>query len=132
MRLLTMIPLLFLAFAAAVTAQNPAYTPDPNWRAPAKAAQQRNPLATKPEAAAGGRKLFLRNCAQCHGRNAEGLNQAADLKLPVVQQQSDGTLFWKITNGNAARGMPSWSSLPEKQRWQLVLYLRNLEAEPRE
>jgi hypothetical protein len=35
-------------------------------------------------------------------------------------------LFWKITNGNTDRGMPSFSKLPELQRWQLVLYLRTL------
>jgi mono/diheme cytochrome c family protein len=75
----------------------------------------------------GGRKLFERNCAQCHGREGNGVaNNSADLQLPVVQEQSDGTLFWKITNGNPRRGMPSFSGLPEMQRWQLVLYLRTL------
>jgi hypothetical protein len=52
--------------------------------------------------------------------------RSADLQLPVVQQQSDGALFWKITNGNLGRGMPSFSKLPELQRWQIVLYLRKL------
>ncbi len=51
---------------------------------------------------------------------------SADLHLPVVQQQSDGTLFWKITNGNVGPGMPAFSKLPEAQRWQIVLYLRTL------
>jgi hypothetical protein len=31
-------------------------------------------------------------------------------------EQSDGALFWKITNGNPDRGMPSFSKLPELQR----------------
>ena len=51
---------------------------------------------------------------------------SADLQLPVVQEQSDGVLFWKITNGNARKGMPSFSKLPELQRWQIVLYIRTL------
>jgi hypothetical protein len=51
---------------------------------------------------------------------------AADLHLPVVQQQTDGVLFWKITNGNPDRGMPSFSRLPDLQRWQLILHLRTL------
>jgi len=51
---------------------------------------------------------------------------SADLCLPVVQQQSDGMLFWKITNGNTSRGMPSFSKVPELQRWQIVLYVRTL------
>jgi hypothetical protein len=50
--------------------------------------------------------------------------------LPVVQSQSDGALFWKITNGNPDRGMPSFSRLPELQRWQLVLYIRSLRSVP--
>jgi hypothetical protein len=54
------------------------------------------------------------------------LKKAADLQLDVVQGQSDGSLFWKITNGNPDRGMPSFSRLPELQRWQIVLYLRQL------
>ena len=118
------------AVLAAVTlaAQNTGYEQDPNWRPSAEAASKKNPLASKPEAAAGGEKLFKRNCVECHGEDGSGLikKHAADLQLPVVQQQSDGTLFWKITNGNPDRGMPSFSRLPELQRWQLVLFLRKL------
>ena len=36
----------------------------------------------------------------------------------------DGTLFWKVSSGNARQGMPPFSYLPEAQRWQLVLWLR--------
>jgi mono/diheme cytochrome c family protein len=114
---------LVLAAATAAT-QNVNYQPDSNWRPPAEAAQRPNPLATKPQLAAGGRKLFTHNCVECHGHSGEGLKKAADLQLAVVQDQSDGALFWKITNGNPDRGMPSWSKLPQLQRWQLVLYLR--------
>lgn len=108
--------------------QNTSYQQDPGWRAPAEAISRSNPLAQKPEAAAGGGKLFKRNCAECHGEDGSGLakKNAADLLLPGVQSQSDGSLFWKITNGNTDHGMPSFSRLPELQRWQLVLYLRKL------
>jgi len=51
---------------------------------------------------------------------------SADFQLAVVQQQSDGSLFWKITNGNVKHGMPSFSKIPELQRWQIVLYIRTL------
>jgi mono/diheme cytochrome c family protein len=108
--------------------QNLIYWPDPNWSAPASAAQKLNPLADKPGATAGGKKLFLRNCVECHSKDGNGIakKHSADLQLPVVQQQSDGALFWKITNGNTGRGMPSFSKLPEMERWQLVLFLRTL------
>jgi mono/diheme cytochrome c family protein len=109
-------------------AQNLNYQQDPSWRVPTEAVEKRNPLAERLELAAGGRKLFTRNCVECHGKSGEGLKKAADLQLPVVQNQSDGALLWKITNGNPDRGMPSFSRLPEMQRWQIVLYLRQLKG----
>jgi len=119
-----------LLFAAALLAvgQNPSYRQDPQWIAPEAASAKANPLAGKPELSAGGKKLFVRNCAECHGPNGAGMEtkRSADLQLPLVQQQSDGTLFWKITSGNAPKGMPAFSKLPELQRWQLVLFLRTL------
>jgi len=118
---------LVLLIAPIVVAQNVNYQQDPNWRAPVEAAEKKNPLANQPELAAGGRKLFLRICIECHGRSGQGVKRnAADLQLPIVQRQSDGALFWKITNGNPDRGMPSFSRLAELQRWQIVLHLRTL------
>ncbi len=112
--------------------QNISYQQDPKWQPPTEAVAKINPLAQKLETAAGGKKLFQRNCVECHGEAGTGLEKkhAADLQLPVVQQQTDGALFWKITNGNTDRGMPSFSRLPELQRWQLVLYLRTLKPMP--
>jgi mono/diheme cytochrome c family protein len=110
-------------------AQNSVYEPDPKWQAPAEATTKLNPLADRPNVAAGGQKLYRRHCAECHGDTGQGLKKAADFHLPVVQQQTDGSLFWKITNGNPDRGMPSFSRLPELQRWQIVLYLRQLHPE---
>jgi mono/diheme cytochrome c family protein len=121
--------ILLLAGGMLVTtaAQNTDYHPDGAWQAPRQAAARANPLPATPELLGGGRKLFLRHCAECHGGDGQGRKRAADLVLPVVQEQSDGALFWKISNGNPRRGMPSWGRLPEPQRWQLVLYLRALQ-----
>ena len=113
------------SLAVLVAAENDAYTPDPEWQVPAAAAAKENPLAGRPDAAAGGRKLFARHCAECHGGDGAGVRHAANLRLPSVQQQTDGALFWKVSNGNSRRGMPSFSGLPEMQRWQLVLHLRS-------
>ncbi len=101
---------LTLAVAISVLAQNPTYQLDPNWKVPESAVAVQNPLAQRPETAKGGKKLFLRNCAECHGKDGAGLpkKHSADFRLSTVQGQPDGALFWKITNGNADRGMPSF------------------------
>ena len=122
----TLATFLLLAFAASVFCQEPK-TVDPDWKVPAEAQQRANPLSSKPELAAGGHKIFDRNCLQCHGdATHERKNNAPDLASPAVQQDSDGALFWRISSGNARKGMPSFSSLPEAQRWQLVLYIRSI------
>ena len=94
------------------------------WTAPQNAAAKQNPLANRPDAAAGGAKLFQDRCAMCHGADARGTEDAPDLSQPDVQAQTDGALFWKISTGNSRSGMPTFSFLPELQRWQLVLHLR--------
>lgn len=117
------------ALAATLLAQNVNYTQDPSWRAPDVAAARKNPLEGKQNALGGGGKLFQRHCVECHGADGVGLKKAANFTMAAVQAQPDGTLFWKITNGNPDHGMPSFSQLPEGQRWQLVLFLRTLKRE---
>lgn len=121
MRLLLAVTLLAAVSAAGQNA--------PEWKAPEAAAKKENPLKAKPELAAGGEKIFGRTCVVCHGDVKKGGNgKGPDLASEAVQQESDGALFWKMTNGNSRTGMPSFSSLPEGQRWQLVLYIRSLGA----
>src|ERR1700722_981964 len=119
---------LVVSWLTVALGQNPSYQPDPDWRPSEQASHKVNPLAGKPQAVAGGKKLFLRNCAECHNQDGRGIlkKHSADFELTVVQEQTDGALFWKITNGNPDRGMPSFSKLPELERWQLVLFLRTL------
>jgi mono/diheme cytochrome c family protein len=99
---------------------------DPEWVAPAKSAVKVNPLAGRPEALAGGRKLFAERCGTCHGEDGHGTTKGPNLSDTDVQAQTDGALFWKISSGNSRRGMPTFSFLPEPQRWQLVGFLRAL------
>jgi len=68
----------------------------------------------------------------CHGAKGKGDGPAAvalnpkpaDWTSPAVQAESDGEIFWKISTGRGA--MPSWSFLPETDRWALVRYIRSL------
>ena len=122
------VAIFFTVLASNSLGQNSSYEPDYKWHAPHKAAMRRNPLPASTEITGGGQKLFLIHCAECHQADGRGMAEkhSADLRHAIVQSQSDGALFWKITNGNLGRGMPSFSRLPEKQRWQLVLFLRTL------
>ena len=102
---------------------------DPSWSAPPKDAGQSNPLEGRPNIAAGGQKVYGQRCHTCHGIAGRGTTRAPNLVAADVQAQTDGTLFWKISGGNTRAGMPSFSFLPEAQRWQLVLHLRRLARE---
>jgi mono/diheme cytochrome c family protein len=104
---------------------------DPDWTAPSKEAAKSNPLASQANLVAGGQKLFGQRCNSCHGDDGRGTSRAPNLLAADVQAQTDGTLFWKITGGNTHSGMPSFSFLPEAQRWQLVLHLRALARDVR-
>ena len=113
--------------AVLVTASAQTAGVDPDWVVPAKAAQQQNPLKDKPDAALGGKKIFARSCVTCHGdeRNARK-NNAPDLSSAAVQADTDGALFWRISNGNSREKNAVIQFAAEPQRWQLVLYIRSL------
>jgi len=113
-----------VVYASLVVATAQVRERDNGWMAPPNASAKQNPLANRPDAAAGGAKLFQERCATCHGADARGTEDAPDLSQADVQAQTDGALFWKISTGNSRSGMPAFSFLPELQRWQLVLHLR--------
>jgi mono/diheme cytochrome c family protein len=86
----------------------------------------RNPYEGDQEAVEAGRKLFDRECAICHGKDARGAGKAPPLVMPDVYRAAPGALFWVLRNGSLKRGMPSYAHLPEQQRWQIVSYLKSL------
>jgi mono/diheme cytochrome c family protein len=98
--------------------------------APDSAHARVNPFAADPHAIRAGRKLFERYCAGCHGEDLRGRGKAPALDAGLVQAVPPGDLFWFITNGDLWRGMPSWSRLPEAQRWQIVTYLKTVSSPP--
>ena len=98
-------------------------------RAPAEATRAANPYEGKAEAALAGQKLFKRHCEECHGTEGAGTNYAPSLRSSLLRAAKPGTLFWFLKNGNLRRGMPSWSGLPEQQRWQIVSYLKSVNTD---
>lgn len=119
------VALVWVAFISSVAAQS-VRERDPSWMAPSRDAAKSNPLADRAEIRAGGRKLYGQRCSTCHGDDGRGTNRAPSLVTAEVQAQTDGGIFWKLSTGNTREGMPSFSFLPEAQRWQLVLHLRAL------
>ncbi|MDB6087152.1 MAG: cytochrome c, class, partial [Gammaproteobacteria bacterium] len=98
--------------------------------APAEAGHLANPYAGRADSAPAGGALYAQHCAACHGRSAEGSGNIPALAHSAVQSAADGEVFWFITKGSIDDGMPSWASLPEQQRWQLVAYLKTLQSVP--
>jgi mono/diheme cytochrome c family protein len=106
---------------------NPSRTQDDRtWSAPTEAHTVPNPIANRPDTAAGGKKMFQQRCSVCHGEDGSGNRRGPNLTSGPVQRQTDGALFWKISGGNTRTGMPAFSFLPRAQRWQLVQHLRAL------
>jgi glucose/arabinose dehydrogenase len=70
------------------------------------------------------------NCGSCHGIKARGTGNIPALYQGPTQSAADGEVFWFITTGSVNNGMPSWASMPEQKRWQIVAYLKSLKNSP--
>ncbi len=112
-----------------------AYAQTTPWVAPASADQLKNPFANNAEATKKGKKLYNQLCNICHGDKGKGDGMAGAALTPKpanftsdkVQSQSDGAIFWKLTEGRAP--MASYRDiLKEEERWQLVNYIRTLKS----
>jgi len=114
-----------IAVAATILSITPTGLAQGFRNAPSSAMEMKNPYAGGGPAAAGGKKLYGQNCAQCHGNNLQGMGPAPTLMSPTVKNAAPGELFWFITNGDLNKGMPSWSQLPKQQRWQIVTFIES-------
>jgi mono/diheme cytochrome c family protein len=84
----------------------------------------RSPFENDDRAARAGSKLYARTCAPCHGLQREGHGRVPPLDRAAIRQAPPGRLFWILRNGSLRTGMPSFASLPEPERWQIIAYLR--------
>ncbi|PWD99881.1 c-type cytochrome [Marinilabilia rubra] len=99
------------------------------WPVPEDEAERLSPFAFNDSTREAGQELYDLNCASCHGDPGEG-NYAnldplpADPVSPTIQNNSDGALYHKITEGRGQ--MPAFQNvLTPEERWFVVSYLRS-------
>jgi mono/diheme cytochrome c family protein len=118
------------AFFAYSHAQNAA------WKAPANFSGMKNPTPANKDNVANGKDLYAKHCKSCHGAAGLGDGPKAatldvscgDFSSKAFQAQTDGDIFYKLTEGKGK--MPGFKkNLPENNdRWSLVNYMRTLKA----
>jgi mono/diheme cytochrome c family protein len=103
------------------------------WIAPKEANTIKNPIAGNEASIVAAKTLYTANCGPCHGNKgkgdgpaAQGLNpKPADHTSVAVQSQTDGAIFWKMSEGRSP--MPGYKKIfTDEQRWGLVNYIRTL------
>lgn len=104
------------------------------WPVPDNNKKMKNPVACDPASIAEGKALYNTHCKSCHGTKGLGDGpKAAQLKTEAgnfskadFQSQTDGTLFYKTTEGRD--DMPNFKKkIPDAdERWSLVNFMRTL------
>jgi len=83
-----------------------------------------------------GAAIYKTRCVVCHGAKGTGDGPAAKALKPKpanhtssdVQKQTDGEIYWKISEGRGP--MVGWKLiLSEEDRWNLVNFIRTLKAD---
>ncbi len=96
---------------------------------------RRSPVPYEAGSIAEGAALYETHCATCHGwaGKSDGPGSArlsrrpADLAGPRAAALTAGDLFWQVTHGIRASGMPAFAeTLSEDERWDLINFLRAL------
>jgi mono/diheme cytochrome c family protein len=86
-----------------------------------------------------GVSIYAEKCAPCHGSSGMGNGpNASKLTVPVAQigspelarQASPSEWFNIVTQGNMERFMPGFTSLNDRQRWDVVAYAFSLSVSP--
>lgn len=130
--------ILIFLLAACVPSLASDITPPPNAES---YTAQTTPAATEsvfplvPPDPASGQAIFTEKCAPCHGALGRGDGpQSSNLPVPVPALSDPATAesarpvdwFNMVTSGNLERYMPGFSSLTDRQRWDVVAYALSL------
>ena len=92
-----------------------------------------NPTAPDSASLANGRKYYVINCSVCHGMTGKGDGTAVKygvFQFPLTggpaMTRTDGYIFGMIRNGR--NNMPPYNRIEEKDRWDVVNYVRGLQG----
>jgi len=119
---------LLLAASLIIVSGAPVFAQEPGWTKHVSEADKGrpNPVASDPAAVGAGQKLYADKCAHCHGANGEGKGHSPSLQTDAVHALTPGQLEWVIAHGFSLHRMPSFESLSQDQRWQIVAYVQSL------
>ncbi|PYP87870.1 MAG: hypothetical protein DMG65_16335 [Candidatus Angelobacter sp. Gp1-AA117] len=105
-------------------------------------APKNSPMQADPANLTAGAKIYVANCAFCHGLPGQkDIPAAGKGMFPVPPQLFNpdemvtddpvGQTYWKVTNGIRMTGMPSFNkSLSPDQMWEVSLLLANADKLP--
>ncbi len=125
---------IFLSAITGVAVLCFAFVPDKKpWNAPAAAASKANPQKGA-ESISNGKALYAKHCQSCHGKTGMGdgtkaselKTEPGDFSKAAFQSQSDGSVFYKISEGRD--DMPSFKKkMPDANDiWDVVNFVRTL------
>lgn len=138
-KLALLIPLLLVIFSFKPISSGLYSIHEGPWVAPKWADTLTNSNLSNPKFIKSGKGIYHSHCIVCHGDKGRGDGVSGfglsvtpgDLNDLVTVNESDGAIFWKITNGK--RPMMEYKfSLNDEERWQLVAYIRDLQNESKE
>lgn len=109
------------------------YQPKP-WNVPDKYVKMINPVKADAKSINAGKSLYSVNCQDCHGKKGLGdgtkapdlKTQPGDLVNKAFQYQTDGSIFYKISQGRNEMPSAKKDYPDDVDRWNLVNYLRTL------
>lgn len=132
------LPTLILAFSSLfmfsmISAFETFKAKDP-WVVPDVAKNKKNPVPSDAQTIATGKALYSTHCKSCHGTKGLGDGSKAaqlktepgDFSTAAFQKQTDGSLFYKTSEGRD--DMPGFKKkIPdEDDRWSVVNFMRTL------
>lgn len=104
------------------------------WPVPAADKAKKNPVPSSAESIKAGKELWSTYCKSCHGTKGLGdgtkaaqlKTEPGDFSLPSFQSQTDGEMFYRLSEGRDDMPASKKKVPDEEDRWNLVNFMRTL------